>query len=619
MATTDLNPAQAQPTGLGARVRDVASAVASLPTLLQLKKRLAPLPLDTRDSLGHRLEANAERFPTLDALHFEGQTLTWAEFNARVNQVAHALASQGVKSGDSVSLMMQNRFEYLVCLLAINKLGAIGGLINTNLTGKPLTHCINVTESVKCIVGSEVAAAVGDCTSELALQEGRDFLFVADTDDQPCPNWAQDLGQLAAAESSENPTATQDRTLRDKALYVFTSGTTGLPKAAILSNRRFLTSAGLGHYAGFKCTEKDRLYIPLPLYHATGLMVGFGSALSAGASSVLRRRFSASKFLDDIREHGCTCLIYIGELCRYLVNQPEQAGEADNPLRAAMGNGLRPDVWPDFKRRFGIQRVTEFYGSSEGNVAFANLMNKECTIGFTTSEIALIRYDVDNDEMVRDENGRPIEAAPGEPGLLLGQINENAVFEGYTNPEATEKKIVRNLREDGDAWFNTGDLIRQVDVGYTLGFPHYQFVDRVGDTFRWKSENVSTNEVGEIINAHPAVAVTNAYGVEIPGTNGRAGMAAITLAEGVNDLDLADFAGYVRSSLPAYAVPVFLRVQQELAVTGTFKLVKGDLKREGYQFDQISDPVYVMKPGSSEYELLTADFKAQLDAGTAGY
>ena len=241
-----------------------------------------------------------------------------------------------------------------------------------------------------------------------------------------------------------------------------------------------------------------------------------------------------------------------------------------------MGNGLRPDVWHDFKNRFGIQRITEFYGSSEGNVAFANLMNKDCTIGFTTNEIALVSYDVDNDEMVRDSDGRPVEAAPGEPGLLLAQINETAVFEGYTNPEATEKKIVRNLREDGDAWFNTGDLIKQVEVGFTLGMPHYQFVDRVGDTFRWKSENVSTNEVGEIINGHPSIAVTNVYGVEVPGADGRAGMAALTLAEGVNELDLAEFSRYVRESLPAYAVPVFLRVQQEQQVTGTFKLLKGE-------------------------------------------
>ena len=600
-------------------VKGVAGTLASVPTLLNLKKALAPKPLDTPDSLGHRLEHNAATFPEREALHFEGKSLTWAQFNERVNQVAHALAAQGVGVGSSVSLFMQNRLEFLICLLAINKLGAVTGLINTNLTGKPLAHCVNVTESQKCIVGEEVAQALGDCTSELNLKEGADFLFVADSGEAACPNWALNLDELAAAQSTENPASTAERTLGENALYVFTSGTTGLPKAAILSNRRYLASAGLGHHAGFKCTEQDKLYIPLPLYHATGLMVGFGAALSAGSASVIRRKFSATKFLKEIREHGCTCLIYIGELCRYLTNHPAEAGEANNPLRAAMGNGLRPDVWHDFKNRFGIQRVTEFYGSSEGNVAFANLMNKDCTIGFTANEIALVRYDVDNDEMVRDGAGRPIEVEAGEPGLLLAQINETAVFEGYTNAEATEKKIVRNLRENGDAWFNTGDLIKEIDVGFTLGYAHYQFVDRVGDTFRWKSENVSTNEVGEIINGHPSIAVTNVYGVEISGADGRAGMAAITLAEGVTELDIEDFSRFVHDALPAYAVPVFLRIQPEQQVTGTFKLLKGELKKQGYQLNEVNEPIYVLKPGSNRYEPLTADYQAVLDSGQAGY
>lgn len=600
-------------------LRNVAGTLAALPTLITLKKGLAPRPLDTPDSLGLRLEMNAAEHGRREALRFENQVLTWSQFNARVNQVAHALTAEGVTAGSTVSLFMHNRLEYLICLLAINKLGAVGGLINNNLTGKPLTHCVNVTESDKCIVGEEVAEALGDCSSELNLDEGRDFLFMADGGDRPCPNWARDLDQLAAGQSPDNPATTGERTLAERALYVFTSGTTGLPKAAVLSNRRFLVSADMAHLAGFKCTSEDSIYIPLPLYHATGLMIGFGAALSSGARSVIRRRFSASRFVEEIREHGCTCLIYIGELCRYLVNQPERSGDAKNPLRAAMGNGLRPDVWPEFKRRFGIGRIAEFYGSSEGNVAFVNLLNKDCTIGFTSNEIALVRYDVDHDEMVRDADGRPVEVDPGEPGLLLAQINENAVFEGYTNPEATEKKIVRSLRESDDAWFNTGDLIKEVDVGFSLGLKHYQFADRVGDTFRWKSENVSTNEVGEIINQHPAIAVTNVYGVAVPGTDGRAGMAAVTLAEGQDSLDLADFSRYVVAALPPYAVPVFLRVQPTMGVTGTFKLVKGELKAQGYDLNKIEDPMFVLRPGSTVYEPLTPEIQAQIDAGSAGY
>ena len=401
-------------------------------------------------------------------------------------------------------------------------------------------------------------------------------------------------------------------------MYIFTSGTTGLPKAAVVSNRRYLAIATLTAKAGLRCTEEDRIYVCLPLYHASGLMIGVGAALLSGASMFIRRRFSASAFLDEVREHNCTCFVYVGELCRYLNNSPAKPDDHNNPLKTMMGNGLRPDVWNAFKTRFGIKRITEFYGASEGNVAFANLFNKECTIGTTSSKIALVKYDVDADEIVRDAGGRCVEVESGEPGLLLGHINPHAAFEGYTDKAATEKKIMRDVLEDGDAWFNTGDLLREIDVGFALGYPHYQFVDRVGDTFRWRSENVSTNEVGEIINGFPGVEVCNVYGVEVPGADGRAGMAAILPAAGT-DLDIDGLGEYVGRELPAYARPVFLRIQENLDLTGTFKLVKGDLKREAYAVDAIDDPVYVMKPRSSRYERLDGDYLGAIRDGSAGF
>jgi citronellyl-CoA synthetase len=301
------------------------------------------------------------------------------------------------------------------------------------------------------------------------------------------------------------------------------------------------------------------------------------------------------------------------------MTQPRHDDDSDNPLERIVGNGLRPDIWLDFKQRFGIRRIAEFYGASEGNVAFMNLLNKDRTIGLTASTIALVRYDVDADEIVRDAQGYCIPVAPGEPGLLLAQINEVQVFEGYTNAEATEKKIVRNAFEAGDAWFNSGDLIREVDVGFAVRQKHYQFVDRVGDTFRWHSENVSTNEVGEIINRHPQVQFCNVYGVAIPNADGRAGMAAITLNPGTDELDLADFSEFVVRELPSYARPVFLRIHPEMEVTGTFKLMKGDLRREGYDVSVIDDPILVMKPGTTRYEPLDAHFHARLRDGAAGY
>ena len=600
-------------------LRDVVSTLVQVPTLLKLKKGMQPRPYSERDCMARCVERNAEHFGERPAIIFEGRTLTWAEFNQQANRYANQLAARGVQKGDVVSLLMENRIEFLTLTVALNKLGATTGYINTNLRGRPLTHCVTVTESKKCIVGEELVGALAEVKAELPLAEGEDYLFVPDSGAAPAPNWAADLNQGSADAGSDNLPVTAEHSLGDIAMYLFTSGTTGLPKAAVISNRRFLGSGALAHLAGLKCTEKDRLYICLPLYHGTGLLVGCGASFTSGASMFIRRKFSASNFLSEVRQHQTTCLIYIGELCRYLLNTKAAPDDQVNPLRNMMGNGLRPDVWMPFKQRFGVKRISEFYGASEGNVAFANLLNKDKTVGMTASEVALVRYDLSADEIVTDEKGNCIRVERGEPGLLLAEINEAAAFEGYTDEEATEKKIVRNAFAEGDAWFNTGDLLREVEAGYTLGYPHYQFVDRVGDTFRWKSENVSTNEVGEILNGFSQIQFSNVYGVQVPNADGRAGMAALVLQPGVAALDSESFSRFVQQELPAYARPVFLRVQADIDVTGTFKMLKGDLKKEGYDLERIAEPVYVLKPGAEAYEPLDAEFARTIDAGEAGY
>ena len=598
---------------------DIAYTLAEAPTLLKLKKGMIPRALDVSDCFGARVQANAERYPDRPAVIFEGKSVTWSEFNALSNQYAHYLRLQGAARGDTVSVIMENRIEFLALLVGLNKIGVTAGLINTNLTGKPLTHCIKVTNSTKCVFGSEIAAALNEVKSELDLEEGEDYFIMPDGEQESAINWAKNLAEGAVEASTVNPPETMDTQLGEIALYIFTSGTTGLPKAAVLSNRRFLMSADMSAMAGYKCTEKDRLYICLPLYHGTGLMIGAGAAFTSGASMFVRRKFSASNFLTEVRDNGCTCLVYIGELCRYLTNTEARPDDHKNPLRAMMGNGMRPDVWKGFKRRFGIKRVAEFYGASEGNVAFANLMNKDCTVGMTSAEVALVEYDVDNDEIVRDAQDRCVQVAQGEPGLLLGKITEDTVFEGHTDKQATEKKIIRDVFETGDAWFNSGDLMSTVDVGFSLGYPHYQFVDRVGDTFRWKSENVSTNEVGEILNGFEQIKFCNVYGVEIAGADGRAGMAAITLVDGLEVLDVVAFSQYIRAQLPAYAIPVFVRIQPEIDVTGTFKMVKGDLRKQAYNLSLFSDPVYVLLPGKTDYQRLDEDSLATIEAAQAGF
>jgi citronellyl-CoA synthetase len=357
--------------------------------------------------------------------------------------------------------------------------------------------------------------------------------------------------------------------------------------------------------------RKDRLYNCLPLYHATGLNMGWQSTVHVGASMVIRRKLSVSAFWDDIRKYECTSFVYIGEFIRYLMSRPEQSNDADNPIVKTVGNGLRPDIWMDFKKRFNIERIGEFYGASEGNSGFVNALNKDCTVGMGVAPMVLAAYDVANDKVMRDDKGMLIPVETGEPGLLLIEITEKTHFEGYTSDAATNSKIFQNVLVEGDSYFNTGDLLKQIDVGFSFGLKHYQFVDRVGDTFRWKGENVSTNEIGEIINTYPDIHMSNIYGVEIPGTNGRAGMAALILREGLNssaDLNLADLSRHVTDNLPGYAQPVFLRMLKEQPTTTTMKLLKSDLREQAFHLDRTDDEIFVLKPGDSVYTPLDREF-----------
>ncbi|QFU76584.1 long-chain-acyl-CoA synthetase [Halioglobus maricola] len=599
-------------------MQNAVNILKTLPMLAKLPKLLKPRPDSTKGCISLHVQLQAERFPYHTAISFEGDERTWDEFNREANRFARALQNAGVARGDAVSVLMENRIEYLSCLIAINKLGACAALINTNLSGGSLAHCLTVTNSTHCIIGEERCSTIAELLDE-DLPALRKPLYVADSGELSCPDWANDLGVSAAAQQDQNLAETDDVTISEDCLYIFTSGTTGMPKASVMSNKRLLATASLSAIAGLRCDEHDCIYLCLPLYHGTGLFLGVGAAFTTGASIYLRRKFSASAFVPEVRESGATCFMYIGEICRYLLATPEHVDDHATSLRTIMGNGLRPDIWHAFKDRFGIDLVSEFYGSSEGNISAINLFNKDCTIGTIALPHALVRYDVDNDEIVRDQQGYCIRAEKGEPGLVLGEITPKTQFEGYTNKEATEAKILRDVFKPGDAWFNTGDLLKQIEVGFALGLPHYQFVDRVGDTFRWKGENVSTNEVGEIINTHDQVHFSNIYGVEVPGTDGRAGMAALILEEGCDALDVESFSKLVTAQLPAYARPLFLRVLPQMDTTGTFKMLKGDLRKEGFDPALVDGPLYALKPGSAHYEPLEQAFFADIQSGRSGY
>jgi citronellyl-CoA synthetase len=584
------------------------------PTLIFFK----PPADDTKTSLGLMFQTTAAKYSNKSAIVCGDSELTWGQFNALTNQYAHSLKSQGVARGDCVAVLIENRTELLCSIFALAKIGATAGLVNTGLTDRPLAHCISIVESKKCLVGQELLAALSGVKGDLTLQD-KDYLWVADpliiVD---APDWATNFSATLAGMPTDNLPETDEIVAGEIALYIFTSGTTGLPKPAVIYHRKIMSAAKPYSKVGFHAKPSDRMYICLPLYHATGFLLGIGSCLYSGASMFVRRRFSATQFWPEVQKHQTTLFIYVGELCRYLAMAPECPDEKNNPLKTMLGNGLRPDIWDTFRNRFGVKRITEIYGSSEGNVSFLNILNKESTIGTGSVVVMLVKYDIENDEIVLDEDGKVIEVEPGKAGLMLGQIDDRYKFDGYKNAGATNDKILTDLREPGDRWFNTGDLIRTVDVGFAMGLPHYQFVDRVGDTFRWRAENVSTNEVGEILNACDQVEISNVYGVDIPGAEGKAGMAAITLTPG-QQFSAAEFTEFVDRELPAFARPVFVRIEQQQDTTGTFKLFKGKLKQQAYHLDQVDEPIYVRQPKSKQYELLDHGFYEQLINGSAGY
>jgi len=385
----------------------------------------------------------------------------------------------------------------------------------------------------------------------------------------------------------------RDLTIEDRALYIYTSGTTGLPKAAAVSHGRIMQWTHW--FAGLMGTDAtDRMYDCLPMYHSVGGVQAPGAVLARGGSVVLREKFSASRFWDDVVRWDCTLVQYIGELCRYLLATKHSRYETEHRVRMACGNGLRPEVWRPFQDRFGIPRILEFYAATEGNVSLFNVEGEPGAIGRIPSYLAhrfpatLIQFDVEQGEPIRDAEGYCIRSKPGEVGEAIGQLRDDpsnigARFEGYTNPEAAEKKILRDVFKPGDAWFRTGDLMRRDTKGF------FYFVDRIGDTFRWKGENVATSEVSQALCAFPGITEANVYGVAVPGADGRAGMATLVADTG---LDLAAFREHIVHSLPHYARPLFLRIRNEMELTGTFKYTKTDLVREGYDPEVTSDAIY---------------------------
>lgn len=542
------------------------------------------------ESLLDVVAMNAKAAPHDLAFEMDDDHLTWSELETATSRLAHALAAAGVKPGDVVAFFAENSPFYIASVLGISRVGATAALINTNLRGRPLSHAIGVSKAKVVLVSDTLEPGLREC-EELCQSLDRILVF----DDHP---YAGLLSDTPTTPYPPSPVSSDD-----DFIYIYTSGTTGLPKPCRISHSRaVMAGAGFGPLM-YQFEPGDKLYCVLPLYHANGLLLGAASTMVSRVPMAIRESFSASEFWDDVHRYHATAILYIGELCRYLVNSPPHPRESPNPIRVAVGNGLRPDIWPRFKTRFDIESIREFYGATEAPGFIANISGREGSVGRVplggAGWLRLARYDVDRDEHVRDDRGFCIPCELNEPGELLIRVPKlstgGLAYRGYTDEEATEKKLLHDVFRKGDLYFRSGDLLRRDADGF------FYFVDRIGDTFRWKGENVSTAEVADVITHDEGIDEATVIGIPVPNMEGQAGLAAVVPSK---KFDPDRFRRAV-SDLPPYAQPRFVRVMRRLDKTGTFKIQKNELKKDGVDPSSVTDPLYV-RTGDG-YEKLTPE------------
>lgn len=556
--------------------------------------KMIPRPPDRKHSVGKTFEEKAAQYPDRPFLRFHGESMTYRQCNAQANRIAAYLAAQGVGRGDVVAVLSKNSPEVVLCMLGIVKLGAIAGMINYHQRGTVLEHSLGLIDA-KILLLQPGMADVIESVPETARPSS-----VVDFDE---------LHQATATLSPADHAVTGEVRADETAYYIFTSGTTGYPKASKMSHHRWHAAMeGIGGM-GVRLRHTDTMYAALPFYHNNALTIAVSSAIRAGACLAIGEQFSASGFWDDVVENRATAFCYIGELCRYLLAQPEKPTDRTHAVRVMVGNGLRPEIWEEFTERFGVDRVAELYAASEGNIGFVNVLGIPRSAGFSPLKYLLVEYDEETGEPVRDADGRVIPVGKRGTGLLLGEINVRAQYDGYTDPAASERKIVRDAVKPGDRWFNTGDVVRD------QGFAHIAFVDRIGDTFRWKGENVATTEVEAAVNGCDFVAESVAFGVAVPGADGKAGMAAVQLVPGA-EFDPEALAEHLLETLPRYAVPLFIRIVDHLEHTSTFKNMRVELRNQGY-LDVGDDPLHVLRGAPATYAVFHQDHLGDI-VGSAG-
>ncbi|XP_014090355.3 long-chain fatty acid transport protein 4 isoform X2 [Bactrocera oleae] len=587
--------------------RDITAVWAYIKLLILIKR------YERRNvSISDIFQMNVAKHPDKTAIISETQSWTFRQLDQFANRIADIFHSHGYKKGDVIALMLENRVEFVGIWLGLSKLGIITALINTNLKERSLVHSITVAKCLALIYGEDFEETVESVATEISAK-----LYQFNNGiNKAVRNSAEDLTNLmnSSTHVTSQPSTIQHPNHHDKLMYIYTSGTTGLPKAAVISHSRYLfITAGIHYTLNFR--SKDVYYTPLPLYHTAGGVMSMGQALLFGSTVAIRKKFSASGYFSDCVRYNCTIAQYIGEMARYILATPPSEYDRSHKIRMVFGNGLRPQIWQRCVERFNIPKVGEFYGATEGN---ANIMNNDNTvgaIGFVSRilpqiyPISIIKADPDTGEPIRGADGLCQRCGPGESGVFIGKIikgNPSREFLGYADESASTKKIAHDVFKKGDMAFLSGDLLTSDDRGYLF------FVDRTGDTFRWKGENVSTSEVEAQVSNMTNYKDTIVYGVMIPHTEGRAGMAAIYDPQ--REVDLECFAQNISEVLPAYARPQFLRFLTNIDLTGTYKLRKVDLQKEGYNPNVIQDELYYKTP-SGRYEILTSDIFDKINNG----
>ncbi|XP_041713554.1 very long-chain acyl-CoA synthetase isoform X2 [Coregonus clupeaformis] len=572
-----------------------------------LRRRRKPLFL-VLDRFLEQSAAHADR----PFIVFENKTYSYQDTDRRSNKIANALQRHSeLRPGDTVALFMGNEPAFIFTWLALAKLGCPVALLNHNIRSRSLLHCFNCCSAKLLIAAAELQEAVEEVLPSLREQGVCVYLMTKQCD---TPGMEGFSDQVEEASDTPLPQSLRsDITFKSPAVYIYTSGTTGLPKAAVVNQNRLLAALAVLDSTGV--TPGDVIYLNLPLYHTAGFIIGFIGSIETGSTIILRRKFSASQFWDECRKYNVTVVQYIGEVLRYLCNTPKRDNDREHKVRLAIGNGVRAEIWKEFLNRFGNMDVREFYASTEGNVGFVNYTGKIGAIGRVNYlhrklfPYALIKYDTERDEPIRDSTGLCVEAPKGETGLLVSKITDIAPFVGYAkNSQQTEKKRLRDVFQKGDLYFNSGDLLK-IDQD---NFIYFQ--DRVGDTFRWKGENVATTEVADILTLIDFVQEANVYGVQVPGHEGRIGMAAVTVKEG-EQFDGNKTFSHVASYLPAYARPRFIRIQNAVEVTGTFKQMKVRLVEEGFDPACIPDPLYILQERKQSYTPMSGQVYSSIVSG----